>query len=73
VTPVLPSQPPPPPPPETPTPIPPPYPLPKVPEGLTLKIPPPVIEATPAEKRKMWEERIRYARFSQVLLQRYSF
>lgn len=41
----------------------PPYPLPEIPDGLTLKISPPVAEPSPAERRKIWEERIKYVFF----------
>ena len=44
-------------------PPPPRYPLPGAPERLSIKIPTCVVEPIPADKRKIWEERIKYVFF----------
>jgi len=50
------------PPPQPPPPVPR-FPLPGVPEGLSIKIPTRVEDPSPADKRKIWEERIKYVFF----------
>jgi hypothetical protein len=51
-------------------PPPPRYPLPVAPEGLSTNIPTRVVEPSPADKRKIWEERIKYV-FFHILCETY--